>query len=454
MLALTPIPRLPRIVAAAVTGAGLLAIGYATLSYSATTPFPGSAALVPTLGAAAVIAGGSAATATVPARLLSIAPMQYVGAISYSLYLWHWPLLIFAAATLGPLAMWQSILVVAFAFLPSAVSYRWVEEPFRRSRGLARHPARAVAMGSGVMCVSALGALILVAMRPHFGTAPVNSVKGAAAITEEARPQKRASAVRPNPLKADDDRGQAYDDGCLGERGDTKAHPCEYGSGSSRPTVVLFGDSHAMMYFPALMPIAEEYRWRVITLLKRGCTPALTPTYNGNLEREYTECESWRDDALRQVAEEHPDLVVVTGATLFQAMQDGQVLGDTARAAALERGYAHTLRRLRATGAKVAAIQDIPEAPEDIPDCVSESLDHLDHCAFSISKQKPHPAYDVKATEQVRGARLVNMTPAVCRNRICRAVIGNALVYRGTNHLTATFARTLAPRLWRKLPKP
>src|ERR687897_977248 len=145
MLALVPASRLrrqPRWVAYALGWAGLGAIAFATFRFNDGTLFPGYAALVPTLGTAAIIAAGIGSTVTFagPARLLTLGPVRHVGRISYSWYLWHWPPLVFAATLWGKLSPLEGVGVLAASYVPAVLSNRLVERPFLHSKTLTQYP--------------------------------------------------------------------------------------------------------------------------------------------------------------------------------------------------------------------------------------------------------------------------------------------------------------------------
>ena len=440
------------VAAAVVAGAaGLAAIAVATFTYPDATPFPGTAALLPALGAGAIIAAGVVA----PLRLLTLRPVRYVGRISYSLYLWHWPAVILADAAWGPLGVAAGAAVVAATMVPAAATYHWVEQPFRRSERLTLRPRRALAVGSGFSCAGVLAAILLIVVQPSFRTAAAADVEGAEALGHHAAVQRSATAVAPNPAEAGDDSGKLHADGCLVDPLDTRSGECAYADTSSETSVVLFGDSHAMQYFPALEPIAIDRGWRLVGLTKAGCPPIDAPVWNPKLNRDYTECLEWRDDALRRIEEERPSLIVVSAAAYYSPAVDGEKIDDAeAKQEILTAGYVEMLERLRETGAEVVVVKDLPHAPYDVSDCVSESLGDLDECAFEIGEARGGYAgrVDVAAAEAVEGVELLDVVPAICPDGVCRAVIGNAIVYRGTNHLTATFAATLAKRLERGLP--
>jgi peptidoglycan/LPS O-acetylase OafA/YrhL len=441
--------RLRRAPALAIGWLGVGAIVFATLSFGPETPFPGTAALVPTLGAAALILAGASWKAQGrwgSAALLSLPPFRYVGRISYAWYLWHWPALIFAVAVWGPLSPLAGVAVVAASWLPTALTHSLVEEPFRRSKRLVALPARALALGAGCTAIAVGAALLLVGLQPTLKTAPRNDVEGALALKGGSAIQQRADAVRPNPLEAWNDRGESFADGCLVGISGTNSNRCLYGDPEGNRTLILFGDSHAMQYFPPLQAVAKRNHLRLITLTKAECTPAEVPVQSMVADREYSQCDDWREEELERIEMAGRSTVVVmssdTAYTPYD--EDGEELSGPAAAAAMEAGYLATLRRLHRLGLRTVVIRDTPVAPDVIPDCVSENLDDLAACDF---RHLPtwETEFEARAAERAPKSHLIDLTPEICPEGICRSVIGNALVYRDDNHLTATFARTLRP---------
>jgi peptidoglycan/LPS O-acetylase OafA/YrhL len=449
--------RIPRAAAAGIGWAGLAAIVYSAVIFDASTPFPGTAALLPTLGAACLILAGSSSHAQAkgaPAWLLSLRPVRYVGRISYSWYLWHWPALIFAAVIWGPLSVPAALAVVAASWVPSAATHHLIEDPLRLSRALAKRPNRSLAIGLGCMAIGVCAGLGLTQFQPTLHTAPLSEVRGAAALPEQPRPQQHAKAVRPNPLRAAADRSTAYYDGCLVGISGTNSNKCLYGDPSGRRTLILFGDSHAMQYFPALDALADSHHWRLITLTKAECSPGEVKIRSMIADREYSQCDAWRQESLRRIEMGGGStLVVMSGDTAYVPYgNDGAELSGEAAAAAMEAGYVATLTRIHRSGLRTVVIQDTPASASNVPDCVSEDLQHLQSCAFPRVRDKAKE-FDVRAARAAPGGHLIDINREICPNNLCRAVIGNALVYRDKSHLSATFARTLAPGIERGLKR-
>jgi peptidoglycan/LPS O-acetylase OafA/YrhL len=448
-LALAGPLRVPRPLAALAGWAGLAAIVYATFAFGASTPFPGVAALVPTLGAACLIVAGSSIHAHAkgsPSAMLSLGPVRYVGRISYSWYLWHWPALVFAAVIWGPLSAAAGLAVVAASWIPTHLTHRWIEDPVRRSRALVRLPNRALALGLACTAVALGTGVMLTGLQPSLKAAPAAEVTGAMALADQPTPQARADAVRPSPLRASADRSRAFYDGCLVGIGGTNSNRCLYGDPHGKRTLILFGDSHAMQYFSAVEEVAKTHHWRLIALTKAECTPGEVPIRSMVADREYSQCDAWREDSLQRIeAASSKALVVMSGDTAYTPYDsEGGELSGPAAASAMQAGYVETLKRINRAGLQTVVIRDTPASASDVPSCVSEDLENLTACAFPRIYD-PDKEFDVRAATHTPGAHLIDLTAEICPGDLCRAVIGNALVYRDKSHLTATYARTLSP---------
>lgn len=453
LLALVTLPRIAGWASWVLGLGGLGAIAYATHFYDATTPFPGIAALAPALGTAALLVAGTAAAKGPVTRILELAPLRYVGRISYSWYLWHWPFVVFGAALWGPLSVAQTTALVAASWVPTAITHPLVEQRFRLSRALRAHPWRTVALGPVCAAVAAVSALAMAPLMPHFDEAPSAAVKGASKL-KPPKLQASAKAISPKPTSKDarGDRGPIWDEGCMAEPEATDSKECVFGDRASRRTVVLFGDSHAMASFGAAEEVAKRRGWRLVALTKAGCPPYETLVYNPKVGREYRECVEWHEHALERIARERPEMVLVAGAIHYKPMREGRMVSEGDVDFALEGGYRSMLERLRDTGARVVAMKDLPRAPFDMTDCASEHLDDLRRCSFEPGEEYAD-SFDARAAREVQGVRMIDLSSAICADGTCFGVIGNALVYRDDDHLTYTFSRTMAPWLDRELKR-
>ena len=454
-LALVPASRvrIGRRTAAALTIAAVVVLAWCAVTFDEATRFPGPAALAPCLATAAIILAGVHHADGLTARGLAIRPLRWVGRISYSWYLWHWPLLVFAALIWGDLPVAARVGVVAASLVPTLLAHRYVEEPFRHARTFARTPARAFRLGLACTAVVAVAGVLSLATVPTTPLASAKEAVGARALKGDGpHVQQSARAIRPEPRSAIRDRGEADADGCLVRPLDSRSGPCVYGDRDSSTTVVLFGDSHAMQWFPAVDAVADRRGWRLVVLTKAGCTPADVAMYNAQLRRRYRECERWRAHTLIRIARERPSLVIVGNSSSHQVIRAGDRLDGDSSAVALEQGLARTLRKLRGTRAKLRVMRDNPRPDRDVRACVSESLSNLGRCAFPRAVGYAHRPVNRRAVRAVRGAALIDPSPMLCPGTRCPAVVGNVLVYRNTAHITATYVATLAPWLSARLP--
>jgi hypothetical protein len=225
-----------------------------------------------------------------------------------------------------------------------------------------------------------------------------------------------------------------------------------YGRRRSRTTVVLFGDSHAMQHFPALQRVALARGRRLVVLTKAGCPPPRVRVVFVPSQRDYAECDTWRDYALRRIAGERPALVVAGSSAHYTVVDRGRRVGGAAGTRLLAAAYPAIIRRLQAAAPDVAVLTDAPRPPLDVPDCVSGSMTHLQVCAFPRARAIAAAQAVEASVSEVDGVRVVDPTDAFCLPDLCPAVIGDVLVYRNSGHVTASFSETLAGWLGRRLP--
>lgn len=430
---------------------GIVAVGvllWATYTMSATTPFPGSNGLYPVLATIALLVVGASGTG-VTTRILSTRPFQYLGNISYSWYLWHWPFVVFALGIFDHLSWPWLVVATLLSWIPTQISHTLLEDPVRRSKILKLRPNRALAIGGACSIAAAAFGLWLGSNRINVDELGQDQVQGAAVIKNGEVPLVNSvEAIKPNPLHAREDRGEMYTDGCLILGPRTESGECVYGDPDGDVSVVLLGDSHSMMYMPTLDEIGKERGWKITGLSRANCAIAEVKL------SKY--CDEWRQNSLERIAEEQPDLVVVATSTraVYSLTVDGKKLSRAASEPYLVEGMTETFRFLEENSGRVILLQDQAQAPREpwLPhECVAENLDNLKVCAFK-PKRNMAMSFDVKAAENA-GVDIIDPMPILCSDDRCPAVIGNALVYRDSYHVSATYAITMAPWLEKELKK-
>lgn len=451
---------IPRAVQVALGWVGLSAIVLAAATYTSETPFPGAAALLPTLGTAAVLAAG-AGDASARLRLLDWSPMQILGTLSYSLYLWHWPLLVVAAAVWGradgSLRLLTAVAVVGLSFVPAWLTHRFVEAPLHRSAsfttpwraGVAGLVCMAVGLGSAAGLHLARGAALDVPVARH------QEPRGAAALGDDPRHGSAgavvdtASPLLPAPAAAAVDIADVYPDGCHQGTASDEPLSCVYGDTESSTVIALVGDSHAAQWQPALREIAEQNGWRLETYTKSGCFFGATPVWLDLEDRPYSSCNGWHDNVIDRLASATPDVVLTSVSGSYRAVAEGRPMSRPAADASLADGLARTWRALGKSGATVIVLVDTPFFGIDVPECVAENPDNLSACAVPRSEALSASAAPLQATalEQTPRVQVIDLNDYICPKERCAAVVGNVLVMRDSHHLTATYVRSLAPRL-------
>jgi peptidoglycan/LPS O-acetylase OafA/YrhL len=444
----TRLRRLGPLLSRTLTGAGLVAIVVAALACTASTPFPGYAALLPVLGAAAVIAGGCAR----PAGLLGLPVLQGIGRLSYSWYLWHWPVLLIAPYALGrALARWENVLVALGALLLAALTYALVENPARRLAALRDRPWRGIGAGAAVSAVSAgLCALITITAAHADGVSDYRAqpLTDAARLKEAIAASVAASAVpsnlTPKLARASKDKPRLYADGCSPAFADPQVKtPCAYGDLASATTVVLFGDSHAGHWFPALEATAHQRHWKLVVVTKSACSAADVLIYEDTIKREFTECVQWRKAAWRHIRELRPAVVVMASTAPSTEVLHAPGSQDDAWAD----GWRRSVDAVSAPGTRVYFVNDTPWQAGNVPDCLSAHLDDPQACTRSRAQavQLTDRRRLVARTARAAGATVIDPLPWFCTATTCPVIVGNVLVYKDQHHITTAYSRLLAP---------
>lgn len=445
--------RLPRTVCVPAAWAGLVAIAVAALSYDASTAFPGYTALLPTLGAAAVIAAGVGPAGSAGAgAMLGVAPMRWVGALSYSIYLWHWPLLIAATAAWGELSVTRGVAVAAASVVPAWLTFKLVERPIHHAPALAARPGRALGVGALATAVGLIAAIVPTAFTPDYdvdGDAPGAAVLGDQPASDpDGVPVDEVTAITPDPLRARDDNADVYGDGCHQNQQDAEVLSCTYGDVDSDYVVALVGDSHAAQWQPTLDEIGRRQGWRVQTYTKSSCGFFSVDVSTAD-DTAYTSCSEWNEALLEQLTgNQRPDVVVTSGSNNYRVLVDGEPVDDADNRDRFAAGMADSWQAVVKSGAHLVVLHNTPWLDLDVPECVSEHPDQLTECAADrASAMEAAGDVQLAAAERVPGAQLVDLNRYVCPADQCAAVIGNVIVWRDPHHLTATYARTLASRL-------
>ncbi|HEX6474709.1 MAG TPA: acyltransferase family protein [Candidatus Limnocylindria bacterium] len=441
--------RLPRPVFSSAAIVGLVLIAVSVVFLDESTPFPGYAALLPAVGCALVILGGQHAGAA-PARVLATGPFRWFGRISYSLYLWHWPVLILGPIILGISGLPARVALALLAIGIAALSTRYVETPIRF--GTWPRTANSTLVASGAASIVIFGAAVLAStsMSQAHAQAPL-PILGSEGSTRPTLPRPKLAGpipadLTPSLIAAKDDRGDLREDSCESKVLESTVHDCIYGAADSPTTVVVLGDSHASMWVPAIQAIGEQRDWRIVAMLKPACSPVMLTVWDRSLKRPFTECDTWRGDALARIQQLQPSIVFVTSSRTYDIVDADGRRQRSNIATPWRAAMVKLLQTLKDNSERVVLIGEIPRLEGDPVECLASS-GRLEACDASRSQvvSENYQAIERRAAA-VSGVNLVEPVDWLCQSS-CALVLDRYLVYRGRGHITATAALLLAPQL-------
>jgi peptidoglycan/LPS O-acetylase OafA/YrhL len=432
------------------TWIGLAGIIYGAVAFNSHTPYPGSWVAIPVVGAAMVIAGGASVPPCGAEWVLKRGPFQWVGKLSYSIYLWHWPLLVIAAEAAGKTALpfHRNLVWLAVALAAAAVSFRLVENPIRHA-AFRRHP-RWGPIGLGVVLMALSVGVATVELAVHSQPAPVAAAaSGHATRSDEAAEADVRAVVRDSTkirkLPADlvpSLGGASYDWGgppppCWPSIGQTSIPACVFGDQTASRTMVLYGDSHAAMWFRAMNLIGADSHWKLIYLGKGDCPadslPYGNPSGIGRSGGTYAQCNAWHQFAINRIRKLHPDLVVITQEV--RSKPDGQSYSRQQWQEGLEK----TISLLGVPAKRIVILGNVPLLPKSPPECLSLHPDDVQACSGVPPVFEDGSNKGEEAAAAHSGARYVNVTDWFCATR-CSPVIGKYQVYFDDFHITATYS--------------
>ena len=484
------VDRIPARGRAALGWIGLVGIAVSVVTFG-DVAFPGWIAALPVLSTAAVLMAGQR-TRGGPGNLLMSEPLTYLGSRSYSLYLWHWPVLIIAEARLDRSLDWPEKAAAALlVMLLAEVGYRTVEHPIRSSPRLALRKTFSLGLGAALVVTSVLTGAVLGAYRPDLSTgivaaAPVLTATStatttpadAASTTTAPTPADESSStvpapttfldnlaatppqpivdaiaatvvpdnVRPSLMSAKNDVGLIYGDDCHVYYDSEVSTDCVYGDPDGTITVALWGDSHAAQWFPALDAIASAHGWRLLSLTQGGCPYLEVTVWNRSDNAVFRHCEPWRTSVRAYLVEQGVDVV-------FLSQHYGLRAADTREAIPVSTWQAQLpplLASLIADGIHPVVIADSPNPPDDVPQCVAEHRRQIQVCNATLDDPAANDitaAIVATATATSGAAGVIDPNRWLCVNGTCPVVVGDILAYRDGDHLSNTFVAWLFPVL-------
>jgi peptidoglycan/LPS O-acetylase OafA/YrhL len=411
--------------------------------------FPGTVALLPTGGAVLLLACGSSRGRFGTARMTERRPVVFLGDISYSLYLWHWPVIVLWTNWRGEstVSAGEGLLLAAVSVALAWMTKRYVEDPVRLAPFIARYRGRSLATALALLVP--VGAVALSAPSQASSGRLDAAHPGAAVLAGDVTSVRRAPVLPPVTAAPND---AAPFEPCEVVNDDSRSIHCRLGDTTDPVlTVALVGDSVVGQWQSALADIAKRHRWLLVTDYRASCDWSATMTAKLDSSAPYTACRDWGSNALHDLLTNiRPDVVITSGRPTFGTPSHPEP--DATSFTSIARGTATYWRDLVAAGIKVIALAATPEMGSNVPDCLTGAHGTVASCSVprttAVRADKPLQ----QAVRLVgRGSELVDMNSLICAPRTCAPVVGNVVVYLDAHHLTRTFTRTLEPYLETKL---
>jgi len=384
---------------------GLVGIGIAAFNFDENTAFPGINAVLPVV-ATALLIGSISIWPRFFNDLSNNRISQWLGAISYPLYLWHWPALVLPSSALGrPLRVRERIFCILLTIILAHFTSKYIEQPIRHKKiegkkiYLFFSATTAASLVAGLIITSTASSMI--------------SVKG-------TNYKFNLVDVMEKPA--------VYGDNCHSNYGETESGECTYGDLTSKTTIVLYGDSHAAQWFPALEELANERGFKLVSLTKSACPSVDVPRADQGAFKN-VHCEKWRDNSIERIKKLHPAAVIMSS---FQYFTPPSGYSDANKW--WKDGQVRLLDALRGSSEHLIYISDTPRPVRDIPNCLasrdSHSCDSTEKTAVKI----------------IQGFEKIDPTPWLC-SKFCPAIQNGYVVYRDASHISVAAALALKPQL-------
>ena len=420
--------RLPQWLPTTLGVVGIALIVATAVGIDSATVFPGWAVLLPAAGALAVIAGGETGGAPV-SRLLANPAAQWLGRLSYSWYLWHWPVMKLTVAAAGHDSTAWRLVGVTVALGLAVASYHLVERPIRFNRALVSSPIRTFVMGALTTAIVLASVVGLREVRTHGLTsdsfmAALNKVKSA-----------------DNPFNWEADHCTPYARGV-----------CQFGEVTSATTVLVVGDSHASHWVPALSTAGTRLHVRVVVARMGGCPSVdLEVAIDATTLVPRPGCTAFRAKMPALIATLNPAVIVLSNSSYLGRVfdRDGSIGSTSHQLDLWQRAFTSEITSLRATGAEVGVVLDSPDLGRDPIICVAREH-KLRPCDVprSVAMKQITPFHEVEqaALAKLGGDRTLDAAQLVCpdSSATCPVSIDGHYTFVDKDHVTASFALSKA----------
>jgi peptidoglycan/LPS O-acetylase OafA/YrhL len=457
--------RMPRLVRHMLVCGGLAAISGAAVGFDSTTPFPGFRALVPVVGSLAILTAGLDTDGIGAARILRLRPVTWIGNLSYSLYLWHWPVLVLWAESAGdergPL---ETAALLATVLALSVLTYYLVEAPARRHSRW-RSDRRALLIWPVVLAVTVaavLGARAEAARRlenhlaasQRFGHLRELSVSAERELARSVSSDRRDSPIEYALHDLDDTKRLANDlwnhtYKCFADHDDVQARICPVGDVDAARTMMVVGDSHIGQWMPAFDALGSVAGYRVIPLIKLGCPPFDVDLAQPHSQAPYQTCSDFQDWVVDEIGRTRPEVVYAGARGMPRNMLDSPDHRQEAWTNGVHTFVAHVLP----ITSNLRLLSDVSLLQFDPIDCLTDVRSTMGRCASPESPRVLEANAIVRDVAADHGVPYVDLTSLACSGGICPAFAGGRMVYANDDHLSMDWVQHVQPDVLRRMPE-
>jgi peptidoglycan/LPS O-acetylase OafA/YrhL len=399
--------------------------------------YPGPAALVPVMGTVVLLVAGNNSHTQGAGRLLSAKPLQFVGDISYSLYLWHFPLLILIRQHWTALnSPWGTTLLIFLAVAIASVSYYFVEQPFRRGVAHAPRLRRGLSLWPLAFALTVSTAVVAWPHNPFsegHAAQPMVDVPHAVAQSVHLALQNARVPLQTSPSVVSAVDAVTMLHSCGGYL-KVKSLICQKGSADGSRTIVLFGDSHSSMWEPAIAGMAKNENYKFFPFLKEACGYDWYVNTRQQLPSNH-QCILWYQWAVAHIATIHPDVIVVGTYDLTAYWQEG---------------LRTVLAQMHTLAPRVILVSDTPRT-SDPSTCLMTPHATLKSCLFPVSATNQLQLAQARSIARDTSTQFLDITPWFCTRRYCPSVIHGFIPYRDGAHLTKQYSVFLTAAMGRAL---
>ena len=384
---------------------GVIGIAIASFRFDENTAFPGVNALLPVVSTAVLI-GSIAIWPRAFNDLSNNRISQWLGAISYPLYLWHWPALVLPSSALGrPLRIRERLFCIVLTIVLAHFTSKYIEQPIRHKKISGK---KIYTFFAATTAVSLIAGLV------------ISSTSSSMIAVKGTNYKFNLMDVMQKPA--------VYGDDCHSNYGETESGECTYGDLNSATTIVLYGDSHAAQWFPALEQLANEKGFKLVSLTKSACPSVDVPRADQGAYKNI-HCEKWRENSVKRIKEIKPAAVILSSYQYFS---------PPSRFSDVDKwwtdGQKRLLSSLNGSSDHLIYISDTPRPMRDIPNCLASR----DVKSCNTTERTP--------VKVIRGFDVIDPAPWLCTS-ICPAIQDGYVVYRDASHISVAAALALKPQL-------